>query len=847
MKFYTNIYGQYDNILVRGVHNGQRFIEKVSYKPTLFERKTDSGHTVYRSLFGTALQPVFFDNMSDAREHIKKYSDAENKPIYGNSNFQYQYITENYSGEILFNVEEIVACSIDIETTTEYGFPNVDNPMEAIQLITVVDMATRHIYTYGLKPYNVTRENHTYVHAKDEIELLNAFLKDWDRIKPDVITGWNVNFFDIPYIVSRTQRILGGNSAKVLSPWRLIKDRPIEMNKRILPTYEIIGLTTLDYLDLYKKFTYSAQESYKLDYICKQELGVGKLENPYDTFKEWYTKDWQTFVDYNVIDAERVVQLDDKMKLLELVYTLAYDAKACFVDVFSSVRLWDCNLCNHLWDQNIIVHPTQRPNKGGILRATTPYMSRLDRTIEGAFVQDPKPGQYDWVVSFDATSLYPSIIMQYNMSPETLVDLRGDYKAPVTVDELVDRESDLSHLTPQNMAMTANGYHFTRDKKGIFPVLVEKLFDDRQVYKKKMIEAQKLYEETKLKKYHNDISRYMNFQMARKIQLNSLFGAMANFYFRYFDDRIAEGITMTGQTIIRTVGKALNKYLNDVCQTKDYKYSFYSDTDSCYITLNPLVEKFYKDKTKDQILSMLDKICNDKIEEEINKACNELASYTNAYEPKIKFKREIIADRGIWVAKKRYALNVYDNEGVRYKEPKLKVMGLEIVRSSTPEAIRDSLREAVKVAITRDEQELQEYIRGARAKFDQLPAEEIAFPRGVSNLDKYQSVEIYGKGTPLHVRAALLYNHYLKEYKLTSKHETIREGDKIKYLYLKVPNSIKENCIGFIGKLPTEFNLKEYVDYDTMWDKSFIEPLNGIIEGMGWKTKPEASLAGLFI
>ena len=521
------------------------------------------------------------------------------------------------------------------------------------------------------------------------------------------------------------------------------------------------------------------------------------------------------------------------MKLIELAVTMAFDAKCLFADVFSAVRTWDCVLYNYLWDQNIVVHP----------RDTT----REDRSIEGAYVQEPVPGSYDWVVSFDATSLYPSIIMQYNMSPETLVMGDQDYFTPTTVNQLLGKKTDLKHLHERDECMTANGYHFTRKKQGLFPGIVSKLFDDRQMYKAKMIEAQKLYEETKKPAYLNDISRYTNFQMARKIQLNSLFGAWANYFFRYFDDRIAEGITITGQYIIRTVGEALDAYLNKICGTKDFKYSFYSDTDSCYITLDPLVKKFYADKSKLEIVGILDKICMEKIEPIINRACNELAFYTNAHEPKIKFKREAIADRGIFVAKKRYALNVYNNEGVTYADPKLKVMGLEIVRSSTPEAIRNSLRAAVKVAITQDEAALQAFITNAKTEFLKLPAEDIAFPRGVNGMSKYQSSShIYAKGCPMHVRGALLYNHYIKEFKVTNKYESIGEGDKIKFLYLHTPNNIKENCIGFKGKIPAEFLLTNYIDYDTMWEKSFIEPLNGIIEGMGWTARPQATLAGLF-
>lgn len=817
MKFYTSVVQLGNQICVRGVENGRRFQSKPQFKPRLFIPQTKLAKNTYHNIFGEGLEMIEFGDVADAREFVKTYEDVGNMKIHGNTNWQYQYITENYAGHIDFDMRQVDIRSIDIETETESGFPDIETANERILLISVQDYATKDIVTYSVRD-----------HASED-DMLRKFIADWVHNCPDVITGWNIGLFDVPYLVHRIRRVLGEDAVKMLSPWKNVRAREIRMNDKVLTAYEIAGVSQLDYLDLYKKFTYNAQESYKLDHICRVELGVGKLENPHDTFKDFYTKDWDLFVEYNRVDVERVSQLEDKMKLIELALTMAYDAKCNFNDVFSAVRIWDCTLYNHLWDQNIVVHP--RDN------------SRPDRSIVGAYVQDPVPGKYDWVVSFDATSLYPSIIMQYNMSPECLTEVSLD----TTVDDLLSRKINTADLVDNDLAMSANGHTFRRDKMGLFPEIVAKLFKDRQDYKKLMIEAQKKYEDTKDPKYQNDISKYNNFQMARKIQLNSLFGAWANYYFRYFDDRIAEGITMTGQYIIRTVGAALDVYLNKICGTKDFKYSFYSDTDSCYITLDPLVKKYYADKTNKEIVAILDKICEDKIAPAINKACGLLAEYTNAYDNKIIFKREAIATRGIWVAKKRYALNVYNNEGVQYAEPKLKVMGLEIVRSSTPEVIRQSLKDAVKVAITKDEAALQEFIKREKETYLGLSPDAIAFPRGVNNLAKYTSrSDIYTKGTPMHVRGALLYNHYIQEKNLDKKYPLIGEGEKIKFIYLKEPNTIKENCIGFIGELPAELALTSYVDYDTMWDKSFIEPLNGIIEGLGWTTSPQASLDDLF-
>jgi len=821
MKFYTSVVQLGNAICVRGINNGRRFEEKPNFKPKLFVPQRKKASTVYHNLFGEPLEVIEFADVADAREFVKSYGNVSNMKIHGNTNWQYQYITEMFPGTIEFDMSLMDIRSVDIETETEHGFPDIESANEVVQLISIQDYNTKDIVTYDIKKLG------------SETTMLTTFLNDWSHRTPDVITGWNIGLFDVPYLVHRIARVLGEEAVKRLSPWKNVRKREIKMNDKVLSAYEIAGVTQLDYLDLYKKFTYNAQESYKLDYICKVELGVGKLENPYDTFKEFYTKDWPLFVQYNRTDVERVSQLEDKMKLIELALTMAYDAKCNIGDVFSAVRTWDCVLYNHLWDQNVVVHP--RDN------------SRPDRSIEGAYVQDPVPGQYDWVVSFDATSLYPSIIMQYNMSPECLVMSDKDPHVNTTVDGLLARDINTADLVDKDYCMSANGYYFRRDKRGLFPEIVAKLFKDRQDYKKLMIEAQKKYEDTKDPRYNNDIAKFNNFQMARKIQLNSLFGAWANYYFRYFDDRIAEGITVTGQYIIRTVGIALDQYLNKICGTKDFKYSFYSDTDSCYITLDPLVKKYYADKTNEEIVAILDRICEDKIAPAINRACGLLAEYTNAYDNKIMFKREAIATRGLWVAKKRYALNVYNNEGVQYAEPKLKVMGLEIVRSSTPEAIRKLLKEAVSVAITKDEATLQDFIVQARAKYDQLSPEEISFPRGVNNLAKYSSrSDIYAKGAPMHVRGALLHNHYVKEKGLDQRYQMIQEGEKIRFLYLMTPNTIKENCIGFIGVLPPELGLTKFVDYNTMWNKSFIEPLNGIIEGLGWNTSPQATLEDLF-
>ena len=829
MRFYTSV-NQYGNkILVRGVNNGKRVQDRISFKPSIYVKSQKESDI--KSLFGDPLEKIEFEDINSCKEFVKNYKEVENFKIFGNTNFAYQYITETFPKEVEFDISQIKIWTIDIETTTENGFPNINNPMEEVLLISIQDKVSKEIITFGTKKFKSERQNFKYVYCNNELELFHKFLEYISYDHPHIITGWNIEFFDIPYLCNRIEKMLGSEALSKLSPWKVVNKRELFRFKKTETVFDILGIAVLDYLDLYKKFTYNAQESYKLDHIAKVELGVGKLENPYDSFKEFYTKDWNLFVEYNIVDVERVDQIEDKMRLIELILTMAYDAKCNYVDVFSAVRTWDCILYNHLWDKKIVVHQRDEKKEG--------------RSIVGAYVQEPVPGKYDWVVSFDATSLYPSIIMQYNMSPETLA-VDPTY-FDINMKNLLDGSADLSELTAKEYCMASNGRMFKNDKQGIFPEIVQKLFDDRQKYKKLMLAAQTKYEETKDDNWQKEISKYNNFQMARKIQLNSLFGAWGNEYFRFYDSHIAEGITLTGQFIIQKVGKALDDYLNKICGTKDYNYSFYSDTDSCYVTFAPLVNKFYKEQSVDKVVSILDKICESKIQEVLNNVCNGIADYTNAFDKKIYFKREAIAQTGVFVAKKRYALNVYNNEGVQYAEPKLKVMGLEIVRSSTPEPIRKALKDAVKLALTSTESKLQDFIRQYEKEYRSLKPELIAFPRSVNGMDTYADRNtIYKKATPMHVRGSLLYNNFIIQNNLSKKYELIREADRIKFIYLKEPNTLNENCIAFLGSIPVELNLIKYVDYDMMFSKSFIEPLKTILDGMGWSPVPVATLESLF-
>ena len=525
---------------------------------------------------------------------------------------------------------------------------------------------------------------------------------------------------------------------------------------------------------------------------------------------------------------ELVDRLEDKMKLIELALTMAYDAKVNYEDVFYQVRMWDTIIYNYLKRRNIVIPPKNRSQKND--------------KYAGAYVKEPKPGRYDWVVSFDLNSLYPHLIMQYNISPETLRETRHP---SASVEGFLNQEVEIGG----EYSTCANGAQYRKDVRGFLPELMEKMYSERVIFKKKMIQAKKDYEKTPSKSLEKEIARCNNIQMAKKISLNSAYGAVGNQYFRYYKLANAEAITLSGQVSIRWIENRMNQKINKILKTEDVDYVIASDTDSIYLNLGPLVEAVYKtrEKTNEGVVTFLNKICEMEFEPYIESCYQELADYVNAYEQKMVMARENIADRGIWTAKKRYILNVWDSEGVRYEEPKLKMMGIEAVKSSTPAPCRTMIKDALKIIMSGSEEDVQKFIEDSRKQFRSLPPDEIAFPRTASDVKKYQAHStIYAKGTPIHIRGALLFNHYVKKHKLDNKYSLIGNGEKVKFLYLKKPNIIQENVVSFIQDFPTELGLDKYIDYELQFDKSFVEPLKAILDAIDWNVEKTVNLESFF-
>jgi len=828
MNFYKSVIEHRGKLLVRGIHEEKEYKERIDFGPTLYSLTQQQ--TEFKTLQGQYLKPITFKTIDDARRFRREVV-TDNSPIYGLERYHYQYINKFHPDNIDWDKKFIKIFTLDIETSCESGFPDVQNPIEEILCITVKNQSNKQILTWGTGDYKTDRTDITYVKCKSEKELMFEFMKFWIKNYPDVTTGWNTKFFDIPYLLSRITLVAGEKVAQKISPWNLIQKEEILVRGRPQTVYEIKGITNLDYLDLYQWFIPTRQESYKLDFIGELELGRGKNEMKHDTFKDWYTNDFQSFIDYNIQDVEIVDALEDKLGLIDLSLTVAYESKVNYGDIFSQVRVWDTLIANHLLKKNICIPPREDNIK--------------NEKYEGAYVKEPQLGMHKWIVSFDINSLYPHIIIQYNISPEKIIGLNSE---GISVNKMLDKSTSLDYLKDKNVCITPNGALFKNDSQGFLPEMMETMYNERVVFKDRMLKAKKEYEKTKDPSLTREISRCHNIQWARKIALNSAYGAVGNEYFRYYDVRQASAITTAGQFIIRFIEEKVNTYLNDILKPENkIDYIVASDTDSIYVTLDKLVEQTCKDKTEDQVCNFLNKVVDSRIEPFLNKCFEELADYTNAFKNCMVMKREVIANKGIWVAKKRYMLNVLDEEGVRLSQPKLKIMGIEAVKSSTPQVCRGKIKEAIKIIMSKDEDTLQKFIADFKKEFFTMSAEQISFPRSCNNMKKYyDSNNIFIKGTPIHVKGALIYNHQIKEFKLKSKYPLIQEGDKIKFLKLVDANPFKFDVISYITTLPKEFKLQQYIDYETQFEKTFLDPMRFILQSIGWSQEKKANLEAFF-
>ena len=829
MSFYTSVVRYGNNMLYRGYSSeGKRIYRRdANFKPQFFVRSQKE--TGWTSLDGADVLPVDMDNMREAKQWLEMNSEVAGRHIFGNKNYIQQYITQKFPREIEFKRELIDVGTIDIETEYEDGFPH---PHEASQRILSITYKSSKDKTYRVWAYGDYDRDKAliqpvaYYRCRDEASLLNKFLDFWgsESACPDVVTGWNTRFFDIPYLVNRTAKILGVESIKRFSPWGMVDYRQITRRGKPEDTYDIKGIEQLDYLELFQKFGYSygPQESYKLNHIAYVVLGDKKLSfDEAGSLKNLYKEDFQRYIDYNMKDVELIERFEDKMGLITLALTVAYKGGVNYGDTFGTTAIWESIIYRKLMLEKTVT-PLNKPDLG-------------KTQFAGGYVKEPQVGAHDWVVSFDLNSLYPNIIVQWNMSPETLVDQSENSGVEFYLN---------APKVASDCAVAANGSTYRKTRDGVIPRIIEDYYDERRSIKNMMLAAESAYQKNKTNDLDKEINTLNNQQMAIKILMNSLYGALGNQWFKYFDLRLAEGVTLTGQLAIQWAERAVNKAMNDVLKTDGIDYVIAIDTDSLYVNFSRMIKEY----TPKNPVQFLDKICKEYFEPKIATAYEALFDKMNCHKPRMEMGREVIADRGIWTAKKRYILNVHNNEGVQYAEPKLKIMGIEAIKSSTPEVCRNKFKEIFKVIISGTEEDTQQFIQDFKTEFKSLTPEKVAFPRSVSNITDWSDrSSIYKKGTPILVRGSLLYNRQIKLFKLNKKYEYITNGSRIYFTYMKMPNPIQENVVAFPDILPPELHLNKYVNYDLQFEKTFLEPLIPILDAVGWTPEPVASLEDFFV
>lgn len=816
--FYTNVVKRNNKILVRGYKNGKRYSGRYPFSPSLFMPTNEESK--WRTIHGTALKEKKFESPNHMRDFVKTYGDVDNFEYFGMEDAAYQYIYQNFH-KAKYESKYIRVCYLDIEVDTEGGYPDMATADKKITAITMLYDDITIAFGYG--EYETDDPTIKYIRCKNEHELIRKFIKVWSsaRYGPDVVSGWNIEFFDIPYLYTRITRMFDEDMARELSPWRMFDKRTVTMFGKEQTAYYPIGIAVLDYISMYKKFVAvtKPQETYKLDHIAWVELGENKLDySEYGSLHKLAAENHQLFMEYNIRDCRLVKRIDDKQKLMEVIYAISFSSNINFGSAMGTVAAWDVAIYSYLMDRCVII-PKKVKNDPG-------------RPLVGGYVKPPTPGKYGWLASFDLTSLYPHIIMQYNVGPDTFIkQCPNDY----TTQELIagEHRKDLD-----GNIFAANSCMYSRDKTSFLSQLMKDLFNERKEVKKEMLalEQKRANGEENLS---SEIEKLDTLQYAIKVRLNAAYGALGNKHFRWFDIRYAESITRGGQLAVQWAAHHVNGFMNKWLKTEEIDYIIYIDTDSIYVDMEEVVKQIGKECTREEKTEALDAFCETKIQPLLEAVYQKLAGWMAAKEQAMFMKREALADRAVFVAKKRYMINVLNNEGVQYKEPKIKILGIECVRSSTPSSCRQAIRDAIKIILQGEESELHSYVKTFRDQYTTLPLEEIARNSGCNGMDKYGDPQtIYAPKTPMQVRGALLYNHWLKKNKLTDKYETIFESDKVRYLMLRVPNPIQENVISWTGKLPDEFDIHAYIDYDTQFVKTFLDPIENILTLVDWSSEP---------
>ena len=840
MKSYINVYPiSRDKLVHSYIEDGVRKQDTEEFKPICgYIAPLDSQ---WSDIYGNALTTIRFPSMSACSDWK---SEKENVfDVYGDIQYPLAFITENYTGEITTQKEQMNIYALDIECYSESGkFCKAENDGDYINAITFYNMVTDKYYVMGLKDYTPTRKNVKYWKYDNEAGLLKAIIGFFNTQQIDIISGWYLPF-DIPYIIDRIEKILGKNKSHALSPCGKIYKGNKTVNKRQVDVYDIIGITNLDYLDLYQKFTYDNKDSYTLDNIVKHELGESKLD--YKTsdgnLNDLYANNPQLFYDYNVRDVELIKLLDDKLKFIDIAINYAYMMKCNLGDIFGTVKPWDAFLYNELYYQNKLCSPNKNT-------------SAVD--FVGGYVKEPTRGLIEWVTVFDIVSSYPNQISSSNLSPETLVpesyiranpdlvEIRKNFYGAESCIDIDKLETITATLKKHKLCFTPNGQFFYTTQQGFISDVVTRVFQKRVDIKKQIKLATTKHEKELLESKSQII----------KIAINSCYGAVGCNYFRYYDTRISEAVTMQGQLCARGVATYIEKKFPAITW-------IYQDTDSCFFDLNKIISSRFGDTKPDNktILDFLLKYQDKILQPAINEYFHRLGAALNVKKMTIEMEHETIADKSIFVEKKMYIMHqVYKDGKNLIDKPKYKIKGLAVIKTAAyPAYTRKVMRDVIESIIEQnDNQAVRDIINNFKKEFYTAEPNQISTPTSVTmegnRTDKATgkkfkiNLSLRSSGLPKQVRAAFVYNNALEKLGLTDKYQSIKDGNKIRYIGIKMPNIFENSVMGCLEKIPPEISAHIEIDYDSQWESTFKKPITAVMDAVGFTMEPKLSLDSFF-
>ena len=807
---------------------GVRIDTEIPFNPYLYIENSNSKDGT--SIFKTPLKKHTFKNSFERSKFVKE---SGKKRLFGNLPPDQQFLIDMYCDTVHskdFSKFPLKVYYFDIETYSPGAFPVPKEAKDPVVLITVYNTLTKEIDTWGVeRGYTPTLPNVRYHKCKSEFELFEKFMNFWKADPPDIWVGWNSNNFDIPYIINRGRSLYNDDFINQLSPVKKLRYREFRNEfGQMSGKWVIDGISCIDYQELYKKFSKGDRESFSLNYIAEYELNEGKLAINATNLSNLADTDWTNFVDYNIQDVNLLVRLDEKLNYLNIVRLLAYKGCTNFEAALGKIAIVAGAMSLQAREQGYII--------------PTFVNDEIRDQLAGGFVREPVRGLHESIVSFDVNSLYPNTIITLNISSETKLgkivtgDLEKDEKVDIKLVNgtvsTIESKKFKKFVETENIAVSKAGVLYSQKFKGVCPNLINKIYAERVEAKNKMKELQLSKKKDKVTR--DSITYYDTLQYTIKILLNSIYGVFANKHSPFLDIDNASSITLTGQAVAKAGSDILRSHTQQKYGITD-DIVVYNDTDSCYITIQPILKKLGIPLVNEngQVCPEAHKIVDD-LDSVVNTQILEWArKELNSNDPRFVFKREAIADVGTFLQKKRYIIHVLDDEGIPTN--KFKYVGVELARSTTPKEVKQLIKETIDTAfLTKDIKKTNEIYRKGYEAFRTLKVQESAFRKSAKELEKYStgaSLNKFLKGTPCHVKAALAYNFLLKELNVTNKYESINSGQKIKYFYA-AKNKYGLDAIAFIDQYPSEFqDIK--IDYDKMFEKIVTPPIESVYEAIG--------------